>query len=1641
MQLLLFKKFVPLVFTAVLTCSVAFTASGQVLWNACESDEDGYLLDSESPRKVFEVSMSRDGRYIALGVETGAFPNTKNDLYLIDRGNKNSVTKVVENDPGGYLNGIMISGNGKYIFFATTKSLTSDSLPPGPLRDEDGGKEDAYIYDVEKKTFKLVSTGTIFDNAMAVHAYGISNDGRYAVFDDSSSIYRYDSNEVGWKIVTTTPNEGVSTGSCYTSRYPISDDGRYVVFLSDAIDLIGAAPKPDGKQIQIFIRDMEESETRWITVTPEDTSFSGDLSRPFISPDGSMVSFRATPGLLTSVTDGDFDIYIYTRITQAVNYFAPCKGYEEIELAFSSDGKYMTFGSTANLLVPEDTNDRLDLFVRNFDTNETKIININNDGVIAEEAPEWVNDMSISDDGRYVAFNYHYKLGIDVTDDDKRKSNIDAFIADFKGIFTDGRYLGTGADNPNTIFSGNNQTPTKIGLPDYTVNTATLNLALRGTLFWMKTRSSSIAATLTYNATPDRRSRIFGNSWKFAYETYLNRHFNGTVPLHKGSGQELIYSYPNDFDATDISDYPCELIPPEGIFDKLTIRYEGLITNPTYYFTWWQKSTRRTFRYDYSTDALKPLCYLTSITDRNGNKVSINVDLNTGMINNVSGPTGRKISFSYDTDTKLCTKIHTPSSDARTISFSYDENGNLAKIIDMAGYVGTYEYDADNYMTKMTQDSHWATFKYASRGVGAGNYITEVKDKNTYITTYELTSSNPVTIKRTNRRGKIKIFKSKSGLTSEIIDPLGGMTKIDYKNKLPVKITDQKGNIKWAQYDTRGNVTLRADAENHWHRYFYNPNDTISSYTTPIGNTWNFSYDIKQNLTKVTSPLGKITQYVYDTYGQLENIVDANGNITQSKMDSYGNLTQTTDALGNITVLNYTSSHLNCTDIADAKGNIKGLKLDKNDRLTQITYGVGTGVPTIINKFNAFGQTTLTDENGNTISVNRNYFGHITKKTPPLGNITYYTYDTDNNLARISDPAGKKTYFTYDSKNQLTRTSDKMGGKVYRSYDKDGNLISLTDQNSNKTRFNYDANDRLTKITDPLGEEKIITYDSDGNISETQNAKLQKVSYTYDEDSRKTKKLYDGTIEAEYTYDNVGNLISLTDDAGITAYTYDATNQLLSITYPDTKSISFTYDKRGNIASITYPDGLVVNYEYDNYNRIAVPRGLRNGANVEIRSNIEPPNKVTKVSWNGTNSVTCTYDKATRLTECSRSNETTTTYSYDNNNRVTGIDHKTTASSFLTLGYSYNVTDNVTRETSTHTLTPSSSNTSINATYDTGNQIATWNDKTAVYDADGNITTDPASGFSAEYDNENRPTKITRDGKSVTYVYGGKGPRWSSTDSDGKTLYYHYGPQGRLLCVTNSSGTTKSNFIYRGKVLSAIGTVADGFKYYHFDRMGNTMMLTGATGAVAARYTYMPYGQITREDSNIVYNPFTYVGALGVMDEGNELFFMKNRYYDSTARRFLHRDPIGFEGGINLYAYAGGNPVMYVDPDGTSLIGGAFLVGAVLYGMYNAHQTAMGAMDAADEARKQNDNFATNYKKGGGANIDKLQKSRTQAYVKGLKKTSKIAKTVPGTSMTGDVPTSPTDVVVGVAIETINIKSLKDGDIMVKDGIEYQYVE
>ncbi|MFA5905541.1 MAG: RHS repeat-associated core domain-containing protein, partial [Desulfobacula sp.] len=117
-----------------------------------------------------------------------------------------------------------------------------------------------------------------------------------------------------------------------------------------------------------------------------------------------------------------------------------------------------------------------------------------------------------------------------------------------------------------------------------------------------------------------------------------------------------------------------------------------------------------------------------------------------------------------------------------------------------------------------------------------------------------------------------------------------------------------------------------------------------------------------------------------------------------------------------------------------------------------------------------------------------------------------------------------------------------------------------------------------------------------------------------------------------------------------------------------------------------------------------------------------------------------------------------------------------------------------------------------------------------------------------------------------------------------------------------------------------------GRYYYHTDALGSTAALSDSTGTLKESYAYSPYGEITSPGT--LGNPYLFTGRQ--LDRESGLYYYRARHYDPASGRFIQPDPIGFDGGINLYAYVLNNPLMFVDPDGEFPVYGAVVATVVI---------------------------------------------------------------------------------------------------------------
>jgi RHS repeat-associated protein len=190
------------------------------------------------------------------------------------------------------------------------------------------------------------------------------------------------------------------------------------------------------------------------------------------------------------------------------------------------------------------------------------------------------------------------------------------------------------------------------------------------------------------------------------------------------------------------------------------------------------------------------------------------------------------------------------------------------------------------------------------------------------------------------------------------------------------------------------------------------------------------------------------------------------------------------------------------------------------------------------------------------------------------------------------------------------------------------------------------------------------------------------------------------------------------------------------------------------------------------------------------------------------------------------------------------------------------------------------------------------------YDALGNITT--LNGTTTyQYDAFNRMSAAG----GMSYYVGPEGQRLRKTGSAG-TTYFAPDTNGTLIAEDDSGAWI--DYIWLGGNL--VGREVNGqLEVIGDDQLGRPQVVTNASQTVVWSAVNDPFTRsITLSNSaplNIGYPGQYYDAETGLWNNGF-------RDYDSTLGRYVESDPAGLYGGINTYAYVGGNPVNFADPLG-----------------------------------------------------------------------------------------------------------------------------
>ena len=958
---------------------------------------------------------------------------------------------------------------------------------------------------------------------------------------------------------------------------------------------------------------------------------------------------------------------------------------------------------------------------------------------------------------------------------------------------------------------------------------------------------------------------------------------------------------------------------------------------------------------------------INQVSDFTGRNVAYTWDSNNNITAFVD-VRGYTTNYSYRTSSpgnKRLLAIQAPRTNYPIQAIGYDSSDRVTSFQDGDGYSTSYSYatSSTTVTPPVTQERIRYTINSTTKAItgviesyGYGNYTTSLSVRSSAaadaIANYSLIDGKTDPANRStslgyasNTRGQVNSITGNDGKTASI-----SYNNLDLSRNLyaPSSVTSRANRVYDMETNNFGEITRSEDAANNATTTAYNSYGLPATISDALGRNTTVSYNSAGYPTQITDALGNSivitndslgrptrvvdrrgykTDFTYDADGNVLTISDHLNNQVVNGYDANGNLNSTRDRRGNLTLssynnrdlpfqisrnapLNGTLATITETNYYDGMGRVIQTSNGRGNSTTQsftnrgqvASVSNGAGEVVLSMTYNSDGsvatRTTGSGASASTITFGYDSLGRQISATDSLGNQVQTSYNDDHQVTGTRDARGFWTIMAYDTAARLASITDANGAVSRLYYDAVGNVTQVQDPRGFSTHHVYDSLNRRTQERDELNRVWAFTYDPEGNLLTESFPDGRVFTSYYDSLGRLDYVAYGGPRFADFDYDADGNMTTLIDHVGISGFTWDSMNRLQSAHDPYGQTVSYLYDAASNRTRITYPGSRIVNYSYDSAERL---------------SSVSP--------WAG-GTFTYSWRADGKLSQLTNGNGTYTSYGYDAAARLTSMITRAGAGSvFIAQNFTLDPNGNITRITGEQP-TPPPSGLTKSMTFDNTNRLLTDDGSLVTHDAAGRMTSNPtSSGGAATFVGRDWLASFTPTGGSTTsYAYNGFGQRLSRTQ--GATTSRYLLDQNQelpaVLAENDGSNSPQRFYIHGIGLLASIDT-ANNVRTYHPNHRGDILALTNASGTVTESYGYSPYG-LTAASNPLSTNPFRFGGALGVMDEGNGLHFMRARYYNASLGRFLSMDqlPGGLDNpqSLDRFAYALGNPMSNVDPSG-----------------------------------------------------------------------------------------------------------------------------
>jgi RHS repeat-associated protein len=679
---------------------------------------------------------------------------------------------------------------------------------------------------------------------------------------------------------------------------------------------------------------------------------------------------------------------------------------------------------------------------------------------------------------------------------------------------------------------------------------------------------------------------------------------------------------------------------------------------------------------------------------------------------------------------------------------------------------------------------------------------------------------------------------------------------------------------------------------------------TYDRFHQLLTHTWGAEdLDVSNTYDSVTGLLvhrwvgGTVTKYTYDTAGRAKTVADSAGRTTTYHYE--------------------TTAFQNVDSIRAPNGTSVAYQHDDAGRVSTVTDPRGATTTATYDALNR--QLTSAGPLADTVrvafqSANNSYLSQV---TDPIGQQYGFSPNALGWNLSETDPRSHATRRTFDVLGAVTAVQDRRGLTVQTRYDVQHRPLAIY-ADGDSTTFAYDPAGLFTVVRNAASLDT-LRLDAAGNVTEAvtvRGSRRYVVRSSYGEGRRTSVST--GEDVGPYALSGGVQFEYRVDDGRLHSVYYAASSDSVSLKYNSDGTLSYSDLPVGVRTSYGYTIGISFPVATTYGTTSGTARADLNKAAGELLL-VDSLGRVN--GWTlGTqdSSYVFRYDLGGRLIESAK-------YATGRTPDGTVI----TCPNGLTTGFQCQSggTYPSPSELLQYTYDRVGNRTDRGAVIGLGNRLNAFNGLLMEHDSAGNVTRlyKMSSGVvtwdrQLTWNSLGQLTRVCTNGSCIGYRYDGLGRRVARTDGSGNLIgqWVHDGDQ--LALELDGSGNVTAAYSYLPGTDRPLTMTRAGKRYFYLrDHLGSIRALVDSVGQLVNQYRYDPWGQRVYAAEGVLNNVQF---AARELDQATDLYYNRARYYSPGLARFVSEDPTRLAGGMNLYAYAGNDPINLTDPSGLDPVNG-----------------------------------------------------------------------------------------------------------------------